>query len=110
MMDENQIHRVLTKEDVIEVLRDINDPDIRINIVDLGLVYEVDVRENGSAHIQMTLTTPACPYGPELVANVKTRLLMLKGVQHVSVDLVFDPPWSAERMSEEAKLELGLDL
>ena len=92
------------------VLRNVLDPDILMNIVDLGLVYEVAVRENNSVYIQMTLTTPACPYGPELVANVKTTLMLLKGVKHVEVDLVFTPPWSQDRMSEEAKLELGLDL
>jgi metal-sulfur cluster biosynthetic enzyme len=91
-------------------LRNVLDPDIRMNIVDLGLVYEVAVRENNSVYVQMTLTTPACPYGPELIANVKAMLLMLKGVKHVDVELVFVPPWSTERMSEEARLELGLDL
>ena len=92
------------------MLRNVLDPDIRMNIVDLGLVYEVEVRGPEAVYIKMTLTTPACPYGPELIENVKTMLLMLKGVKHVEVDLVFTPPWSAEKMSEEAKLELGLDL
>jgi metal-sulfur cluster biosynthetic enzyme len=101
---------LLTKEDVIAVLKNVLDPDIQMNIVDLGLVYEVQVRENNSVYIQMTLTTPACPYGPELVENVKTMLLILKGVKHVAVDLVFSPPWSEDRLSEEARLELGLDL
>ena len=84
MADEKEINGALTKEDVIAVLRNVFDPDIQMNIVDLGLVYEVEVRENNSVYIQMTLTTPACPYGPELVANVKTMLLMLKGVKHVA--------------------------
>jgi metal-sulfur cluster biosynthetic enzyme len=110
MADERDTDGTLTKEDVIAVLKNVLDPDIQMNIVDLGLVYEVVVRENRSVHIQMTLTTPACPYGPELIENVKTMLLILKGVKHVAVDVVFDPPWSKDRMSEEAKLELGLDL
>jgi metal-sulfur cluster biosynthetic enzyme len=110
MADEKEINVALTKEDVMEVLRNVLDPDIQMNIVDLGLVYEVAVRENNSVYIQMTLTTPACPYGPALIENVKTMLLMLKGVKHVEVDMVFHPPWSTEKMSEEAKLELGLDL
>ena len=110
MTKENAEQETLTKEDVIAVLKNVLDPDIQMNIVDLGLVYDVNVGENNSVHIQMTLTTPACPYGPELVENVKTMLLLLKGVKHVKVDLVFSPPWSQERMSEEARLELGLDL
>ena len=110
MADEKEISSELTKEDVMAVLRNVLDPDILMNIVDLGLVYEVSVRENNSVYIQMTLTTPACPYGPELIENVKTMLMLLKGVTHVEVDLVFTPPWSQDRMSEEAKLELGLDL
>jgi len=110
MADEKEVNVALTKEDVIAVLRNVLDPDIQMNIVDLGLVYEVAVRDNNSVYIQMTLTTPACPYGPELIEHVKTMLMLLKGVKHVAVDLVFVPPWSTENMSEEAKLELGLDL
>ena len=110
MTKENAKPEPLTKEDVIAVLKNVLDPDIQMNIVDLGLVYDVKVGENNSVHIQMTLTTPACPYGPELIENVKTMLLILKDVKHVKVDLVFSPPWSQERMSEEVRLELGLDL
>ena len=110
MADEKETSVALTKEDVMAVLKNVLDPDIHMNIVDLGLVYEVAVRENNSVYIQMTLTTPACPYGPELVENVKAMLLILKGVKHVAVDVVFDPPWSEARLSEEARLELGLDL
>jgi metal-sulfur cluster biosynthetic enzyme len=109
-MAEEETNGALSKEDVIAVLRNVLDPDIRMNIVDLGLVYEVEVRGPEAVYIKMTLTTPACPYGPELIENVKTMLLMLKGVKHVEVDLAFTPPWSTEKMSEEAKLELGLDL
>jgi len=110
MADEKETNGALTKEEVIAVLKNVLDPDIQMNIVDLGLVYEVAVRENNSVYIQMTLTTPACPYGPELIENVKTMLLLLKGVKHVAVDVTFDPPWSTDRMSQEAKLELGMDL
>jgi metal-sulfur cluster biosynthetic enzyme len=110
MTTDNTESKSLTKEDVIAVLKNVLDPDIQMNIVDLGLVYDVEVRGPEAVYIKMTLTTPACPYGPELIENAKTMLLMLKGVKHVEVDLVFVPPWSQERMSEEAKLELGLDL
>ena len=110
MPDEEKTNGALTKEDVMEALRKVLDPDIQMNIVDLGLVYEVAVRENNSVYVQMTLTTPACPYGPELIENVKTMLRLLKGVKHVAVDVVFSPPWSTEKLSAEAKLELGLDL
>ena len=110
MTTDNTEPKTLTKEEVLAVLKNVLDPDIQMNIVDLGLVYDVEVRGPEAVYIQMTLTTPACPYGPELIENVKTMLLILKGVKHVAVDVVFDPPWSQDRMSEEARLELGLDL
>ena len=110
MTTDNMDSKSLTKEDVLAVLKNVLDPDIHMNIVDLGLVYDVEVRGSEAVYVKMTLTTPACPYGPELVGNVKTMLLMLKGVKHTEVDLVFVPPWSQDRMSEEARLELGLDL
>jgi len=106
----NAKQEALTKDDVIAVLKNVLDPDIHMNIVDLGLIYDVQVGQNNSVHIQMTLTSPACPYGPELIENVKAMLLILKGVKYVKVDLVFSPPWSQDRISEEARLELGLDL
>ena len=100
----------LTKEDVLVALKNVLDPDLQMNIVDLGLVYDVEMRGPDSVYLRMTLTTPACPYGPELIENTRAMLFLLKGVKHVDVDLVFDPPWTRDRLSEEARLELGLDL
>lgn len=100
----------LTKDDVLAALKNVLDPDLQMNIVDLGLVYDVEVRGPEAVYLRMTLTTPACPYGPELIENTRAMLLLLKGVKHVDVDLVFDPPWTRDRLSEEARLELGLDL
>ena len=110
MTEENAKQEALTKDDVIAVLKNVLDPDIHMTIVDLGLIYDVHLGQHHSVHIQMTLTSPACPYGPELIESVKTMLLIVKGVKYVKVDLVFSPPWSQDRMSEEARLELGLDL
>jgi FeS assembly SUF system protein len=100
----------VTKDNVIEVLRNVHDPELQLNLVDLGLVYNVEVGEGGQVRVQMTLTSPGCPYGPELVAQTKAMVMMIQGVKDVEVEVVWSPPWSTERMTEEARLELGLDV
>lgn len=92
---------------VQEALRSVFDPEIPVNIVDLGLVYDTRI-EAGTVTVVMTLTAPGCGMGPVLVHDVKTRVRRVPFVREVVVNLVFDPPWSRERMSEEAQLELGL--
>ena len=100
---------VPTKEQVIEVLKPIHDPEIRIGIVDLGLVYDADVDEEGVAKVKMTLTTPACPYGEMLLAMVHREVEQLEGVTKVEVHLVWDPPWDPKEMcSDYAKDMLGI--
>ena len=89
-------------------LASVFDPEIPVNIVDLGLIYERRVDGQGLVHVRMTLTAPGCGMGPVLVEEVKSRLGRVPNVAGVEVDLVFDPPWSRDRMSEEAQLELGL--
>ena len=84
------------------------DPEIPVNIVDLGLIYERQVDDRGQVKVRMTLTAPGCGMGPVLVEEVKSRVARVPNVARVEVDLVFDPPWSRDRMSEEAQLELGL--
>jgi len=84
------------------------DPEIPVNIVDLGLIYDVDVQDSGAVKVQMTLTAPGCGMGPVLVEDVKSRVASVPFVTQVDVELVFDPPWSRDMMSEEAQLELGL--
>jgi len=98
-----------TSEEIKEALRQIYDPEINLNIVDLGLIYNVDVKENGDVHIDMTLTSPICPFG-EIVQEETNRILrQMPGIGEVYINLVWDPPWDPRSMaSEEAKLVLGL--
>jgi probable FeS assembly SUF system protein SufT len=92
-----------------QALKSIYDPEIPVDIVELGLVYGVSVeQEHGLVRISMTLTAPGCGMGPVLVSDVKYRLAKVPHVREVDVDLVFDPPWSRERMSDEARLETGM--
>jgi len=98
-----------TVEEVMQVLKPIHDPEIRIGIVDLGLVYDVTVSESGKARIKMTLTTPACPYGEMLVTMVHRAVEELDGITDVEVVLVWDPPWDPKIMcSDAAKDMLGI--
>jgi metal-sulfur cluster biosynthetic enzyme len=99
----------ITKEKIIEALRPIKDPEIHIGIVDLGLIYSVEVKENNDVDIRMTLTTPGCPVGPELVSAVEMTAKTIDGVGKVNVELVWDPPYDPHEMaSDYAKDELGI--
>jgi metal-sulfur cluster biosynthetic enzyme len=95
------------EEDVYEALREVYDPEIPVNIVDLGLVYEVALRPK-RVDVKMTLTAIGCPMAPEVMEDVRDRLLALPGIEEAGVELVYDPPWTPERMSEDARWELGL--
>jgi metal-sulfur cluster biosynthetic enzyme len=99
---------MVSEEVVTEALKEIYDPELHYNIVDLGLVYDVDVKD-GDVHIRMTLTTPACPIGPMIIEQIQEMVRILPGVKDVDVELTFDPMWSPDLMSEEAKAGLGLD-
>ena len=92
---------------IIDGLKDVYDPEITVNIYDLGLVYNVDVDDNNKANIIMTLTSPGCPVADMLVDDVRQAALAVVNVQEAVVELVFDPPWDKSMMSEEARLELG---
>ncbi|HOW98463.1 MAG TPA: iron-sulfur cluster assembly protein [Kiritimatiellia bacterium] len=94
----------------MEVLRHVYDPELQMDIVELGLVYGVELEPDGRVKVNMTLTSPGCPYGPELVAEVKATLMMARGVKGVEVNVVWDPPWGPEKMSEAARLDLGFDV
>ena len=97
-----------TREDVMNALMSVDDPEIGINIVDLGLVYDVLLNEvHKKAVVRMTLTTPACPLLGHLVAEIEDKIKQL-GFTEVQVDIVWDPPWSPEMMSERAKMMLGM--
>lgn len=92
---------------VDDALRTVYDPEIPVNIVDLGLVYEVNIEDEGKVEIVMTLTAPGCPVAGDIVADVENKLRAVDGVNEVKVDLVFNPPWTQDMMTDEAKLELG---
>jgi FeS assembly SUF system protein len=96
------------REEVVERLKTIFDPEIPVNIYELGLIYGVEVSEDGVAHITMTLTTPMCPAAEELPPEVETKARSVSGVTAVKLDLVWEPPWTPERMSDAAKLDLGM--
>lgn len=99
----------ISEEQVWQALDSIFDPEIPISLVSLGLIYRVDIdRDTNTVKITMTLTAPGCGMGPVLVGDVKYRVAIVPNVEHVDVDLVFDPPWSRDMMSEEAQLEAGL--
>jgi FeS assembly SUF system protein len=96
------------REKIIEELKTVYDPEIPVNIYELGLIYEVSVDEAGFAAIRMTLTTPMCPAAEVLPPEVETKARGVEGVSQVQLDLVWDPPWNPEMMSEAAKLDLGM--
>ncbi len=95
-------------EGVIEALKEIYDPEIPVNIYELGLIYGVEVTDDGHAHISMTLTTPHCPVAETMPAEVELRVGSVPGIATAEVNLVWDPPWDPQKMSDEAKLELGM--
>ena len=95
-------------ESVVEALRDIFDPEIPVNIYDLGLIYGVDVSPDADVTITMTLTTPHCPVAESMPAEVELRASSVPGVRDAEVNLVWDPPWDPSKMSDEARLELGM--
>lgn len=95
-------------EGVIAALRDIFDPEIPVNIYDLGLIYGVEVSDEGHVIVTMTLTTPHCPVAESMPSEVEMRVCAVPGVRDAEVNLVWDPPWDPQKMSDEAKLELGM--
>lgn len=96
------------ERDIVNTLKNIYDPEIPVNIYDLGLIYDIDVEPDGVANIRMTLTAPNCPMADELLMQVNDMTKMVAGVTDVNVTLVFEPAWDRSRISEEALLELGL--
>jgi FeS assembly SUF system protein len=92
---------------IIEVLKTIHDPEIPANIYDLGLIYEISIKDSGYVNVKMTLTAPGCPVAGDIMAEVDQKVRNIEGVTDANIMLTFDPPWRRDMMSEEAKLELG---
>ena len=95
--------------DVVEALKPVYDPEIPVDIYELGLVYHLDVRDDRSVEVRLTLTSPMCPVAGSLPPEVEAKVAQIPGVKSASVDLVWEPPWNPSMMSEAAKLELGMD-
>ena len=107
-MSEQQTESSAVKEeDVLDVLREVFDPEIPVNIVDLGLVYEINLQPK-RVDVKMTLTAMGCPMAADVMSDVRDHLLELPGVEEAGVELVYDPPWTPERMTEDARWELGM--
>ena len=96
-----------TEERIVKMLKTVFDPEIPVNIYDLGLIYKIDLDDNGSLTVDMTLTAPNCPAADFIMEDVRMKLESVEGVSNVTVNLVFEPEWNKDMMSEEAKLELG---
>jgi FeS assembly SUF system protein len=102
------VHKKLIEGKVIEALKQVYDPEIPVNIYELGLIYEIDVRDDDTVHVKMTLTAPACPVAGSLPGQVEQQVESVPEVKSATVELVWDPPWSRDRMSEAALLQLGM--
>ncbi len=100
--------QTVTQEDIIEVLKDVYDPEIPVNVVDLGLIYDVQVHDNNDVHVQMTLTAPGCGMGPHIAQQAEWAIMEVDGVADVEVEMVFDPPWFSDLISEVARAQLGI--
>jgi FeS assembly SUF system protein len=100
--------RLKIEQDIVKVLKNIYDPEIPVNIYDLGLIYEILVSDDAEVAVTMTLTAPNCPMADELIESVNDGIRDIAGVKSVNVKLTFEPPWDMDYLSEEAKLELGM--
>ena len=107
-MAETNVKKNILSDAIIETIKTIFDPEIPINIYELGLIYEIKVDEDFNAHILMTLTSPNCPVAESLPQEVKEKTQNIQGINDVEVELTFEPPWTQDSLSEEAMLELGL--
>ncbi len=96
----------MLKEEVKKKLKEIIDPELGINIVDLGLIYDIKIENEGEVTITMTLTTPTCPLGDYILDEIRQKLSTIKGIKSITINLVFDPPWTPEKINEEAKKKL----
>lgn len=96
------------EQNIVAVLKTVYDPELPVNVYDLGLIYKIDVSENLDVDIDMTLTAPNCPMVDQLIEDVRAAVKTIEKIRAVSINIVFDPPWSKDMLSEEAMLDLGL--
>ncbi|KGL53981.1 FeS assembly SUF system protein [Porphyromonas canoris] len=97
----------MQEEEIVRMLKTVYDPEIPVNVYDLGLIYDIDIQDNGHVVVTMTLTAPNCPAADFIMEDVKMKVESVKGIKEVTINLTFEPEWSKEMMSEEALLELG---
>ena len=104
-------HEEKTKieESIVDVLKTVYDPEIPVNIYDLGMIYKIDLHDDGTLDMDMTFTSPSCPAADYIFEDVRTKVEGVKGVETANINLVFDPIWDQSMMSEEARVELGFD-
>ena len=104
-----QQEKTLIEENIVDVLKTVYDPEIPVNIYDLGLIYKIDVKESGDVDVDMTLTAPSCPAADFILEDVRQKVDSVNGVKNANVNLVFEPEWDQSMMTEEARVELGFD-
>lgn len=104
-----QEERTKITEDIVEVLKTVYDPEIPVNIYDLGMIYKIEVQDDGRLAMDMTFTSPSCPAADFIFEDVRTKVESVAGVTSSNINLVFDPVWDQSMMSEEARVELGFD-
>jgi FeS assembly SUF system protein len=104
-----QEERIKIEENIVDVIKTVYDPEIPVNIYDLGMIYKIDVQDEGDVEVDMTFTAPNCPAADFILEDVRTKIESVEGVHNVNVNLVFEPAWDQSKMSEEARVELGFD-
>ena len=104
-----QEEKTQIEERIVDVLKTVYDPEIPVNIYDLGLIYKIDVQDDGTVDIDMTFTAPSCPAADFILEDVRTKVESVDGVKSATVNLVFEPAWDQSMMSEEARVELGFE-
>lgn len=104
-----QEEKTKIEAEIVEVLKTVYDPEIPVNIYDLGMIYKIDLQDDGTLEMDMTFTSPACPAADYIYEDVRTKVEGVKGVTTANIELVFDPIWDQSMMSEEARVELGFD-
>lgn len=97
------------EERIVDVLKTVYDPEIPVNIFDLGMIYKIDVQDDGSVEMDMTFTSPACPAADFILEDVRTKVESVEGIKAANVNLVFEPEWEKSMMTEEARIELGME-